>query len=97
MYRLTTPLHIFHVPFETNNIEKLRISYKQDGKTVLEKTENDVTFGDKTISVTLSQSDTALFKALLTKVQLRVKIGSKVMASNYITINVNEVFSTEVL
>lgn len=97
MYRLTTPLHIFHVPFETNNIEKLRISYKQDGKTVLEKTENDVTFGDKTISVTLSQSDTALFKALLAKVQLRVKIGSKVMASNYITINVNEVFSTEVL
>lgn len=104
MYRLTTPTHIFHVPFDTNNIDKLRITYSQNEKVIVEKTENDATFGDKTISVALSQSETALFKSIpytafsnFIKIQLRVKIGKKVMASNYITIPINEVLCTEVL
>ena len=97
MYRVTTPTHTFNLPFDTSLIDKLILTYKQNGKTVIEKTEADVTMDGTTVSVTFTQQETALFKADVAKVQMRVKTGEKVMASNILTVNVHEVLNKEEL
>ena len=97
MYRVTTPTHTFNLPFDTSLIDKLILTYKQNGKTVIEKTEADVTMDGTTVSVTFTQKETALFKADVAKVQMRVKTGEKVMASNILTVNVHEVLNKEEL
>lgn len=97
MYRVTTPTHIFILPFDTALIDKLVLTYKQSGKTVIEKTEADVTLEGNRVSVTFTQQETALFKADTAKVQMRVKTGEKVIASNILSVNVNEVLNKEVL
>jgi archaellum component FlaF (FlaF/FlaG flagellin family) len=97
MYRVTTPTHTFNLPFETSLIDKLILTYKQNGKTIIEKTEADVEMDGTKVSVTFTQQETALFKADIAKVQMRVKSGEKVMASNILTVNVNEVLNKEVL
>lgn len=97
MYRVTTPTHTFNFPFETSLIDKLILTYKQNGKTIIEKTEADVEMDGTKVSVTFTQQETALFKADIAKVQMRVKSGEKVMASNILTVNVNEVLNKEVL
>ena len=97
MYRVTTPTHTFHIPFDTELIDKLILTYSQNGKTILEKTEVDVILDDRTVSYTFTQQETKLFKADRAKVQMRVKIGDRVMASNILTINISEVLNKEIL
>lgn len=63
MFRATTPMHIWTVPFNTGDIEKIRITYKQDGKDVLKKTEADCDNTINEIRVLLTQEETLLFKA----------------------------------
>lgn len=98
MYRATTPTHTFNVPFETEFIDALIITYQQKGKTIVEKTKDDVTFDEKKIIVTLTQEETNMFdKGDTAKVQLRVKIADRVQASNIITLRVNNVLNDEVM
>ena len=97
MYRITTPTHTFNLPFDTENISKLIITYAQYGKTILEKTQDDVIMLGKKIILVLTQEETELFAANKAKVQIRLKIGERVMASNILTIDVREVLNKEVL
>lgn len=98
MYRVTTPTHKFIVPFNASTIDKLILTYSQAGNTVLEKRENEVTFSGKTVVVTLTQEETARFDIRYkVDVQLRVKIGEKVIASNILTISVDKVLNEEVM
>lgn len=97
MYRVTTPTHTFRLPFEAEMIDKLRLTYKQNGKTILEKTEEDVELVDNKIVITLSQKETKSFADKKALVQLRVKIGDKVMASNIIELLVTNVLNDEVI
>ncbi len=97
MYRVTTPTHTFYLPFDTNAISKLIITYKQNGKTILEKTEDEVQMNHNAISVTLSQEETFLFMVRPVSVQLRVKIGDRVLASNILKLSVDEVLNEEVM
>lgn len=97
MFRATTPTHTFNLPFEASTIDKMTITYSQFGKIILKKNLEDVQLIDSKIILTLTQEETKLFKADTARVQLRVKIGDKVMASNIISLNVEDVLDKEVL
>lgn len=100
MIRATTPIHIFELPFECSTyISKCRVTYSQCGKTVVEKTEADVTYEDKTMRVQLTQADTKAFTCdALVKVQVRcLSTGGQVVASDIYTLRVADVLNDEVL
>lgn len=84
MFRATTPTHIFALPFETNQLKEVRITYQQSGKTVLQKKENDCTLTGNEIKVELTQEETLLFTPdVRVHIQLRVLTTSgQVMASD---------------
>ena len=77
MIRGSTPTHVFRLPISTELIKALRITYVQKQKTVLEKTEQDVTMDGTTISLRLTQEETLAFNA-----ECRVKIQLKVLTVN---------------
>ena len=100
MYRVTTPTHNFNLPFDANTMQKFVLTYKQGNRTIVEKTENDsgVERSGKKLIVTLTQEETSMFcNAARTSVQLRAKIGDKVLASNIIEITVSDVLNNEVM
>lgn len=63
MIQGTTPTHKFSVDIDTGLIAKLRISYEQNGKIVLNKEKKDCTFYGNTITTKLSQEETMKFDA----------------------------------
>jgi hypothetical protein len=70
----TTPTHEFTIPFDVSLVDKLKITYSQNGKEVLVKYAEDCKFDGNTVSVTLSQEDTFLFKECENAlIQMRVK------------------------
>lgn len=69
----TTPEHEFTLPFDTSLIKELRISYGQKGREVIVKYDEDCTYNDNVITVSLTQEDTFMFNSkLLVDVQFRV-------------------------
>lgn len=99
MIRGTTPTHTFRLSIETSSIIEVRITYVQLGKTVIEKTEEDVKMGEKSISLTLTQEESLEFRAgSEVEVQLKVltNVGT-VLASPVISLNVGKILNTEVL
>lgn len=99
MRRGTTPTHTFALPFKVDSIEKLRIIYEQNDKTVLQKTEVDCRMEGNTISTKLSQEETLEFKEnAVIKVQLRIltQTGDS-LASIPFHISSEEILSEEVL
>ncbi len=83
MYRATTPTHIFTLPFAAEQLKAVRITYRQLGKTVLQKTEADCTLAGNTVRLELTQQESLLFQSTdWVYVQLRaVTDGGKVLAS----------------
>lgn len=78
MYRASTPYHEFELPFKYEYyVDKLLITYSQNGNIVLEKTETDVSFNENIVSFTLTQEETKLFKKGLVEVQVRVYTTGK--------------------
>lgn len=63
MIQGTTPTHKFNIDIETGLIDKLRISYEQNGKIVLSKEREDCTLTGNTITTKLSQEETIMFDA----------------------------------
>lgn len=99
MIRGTTPVHVFQFPEEVTAWKKIRVTYKQFGEIVLEKTEADVKTEGKTVSLTLTQEETLKFHAS-SRVQLQVKVLTNtgaVLASPIREIKVEEILNTEVL
>lgn len=100
MIRATTPTHKFILPFDcAEYIKELLITYAQLGGNVLEKTQDDVTYDGDTISFTLSQEETNLFKANY-DVEIQIRVLTKnndAMASQIYTIPVMKVLNDEVL
>ena len=102
MFRATTPQHIFALPFTTNQIKEIRITYQQNGETVLQKTEADCTLTANEIKVTLTQQETLLFNVGSSddrvSIQLRVLTTTgQVMASEIEKVFVRECLDEEVL
>ncbi len=69
----TTPLHTFVLPFNTDIIQAVRVSYEQKGKIVLEKSTADIVRSENNLALTLTQEETLLFDAnVLVRIQLHI-------------------------
>lgn len=100
MYRFTTPTHRFQLDgINAADVQKIRITYVQGCKTVLEKTEADCTKDGNTVSVKLTQEDTALFRHCdEAQVQMRVRLNDgSVLSTKKFNVSIQDVLSTEVL
>lgn len=100
MRRLTTPTHIFNIPFETDLIEKMRIVYAQNEEIILTKELSDCVLSDKSVSVTLTQEETYLFDNKKHAVEIQLHIlttGGDSVVSNIIRVLVEKCLDTEVL
>ena len=61
--RGTTPNHIFHIPFSISSVTDAYITYKQDGRVVIDKALKDlsVDLDNNTLSLQLTQDNTMGF------------------------------------
>lgn len=74
MYKGTTPIHVFVLPFDTNTIENAVVTYSQKGRIIFEKRKDDCIFENNTITVNLSQEETLKFeRSYPAKIQVRVR------------------------
>lgn len=99
MIRGTTPTHIFTLPFDTDTVADLRVSYAQNCGEILVKNLDDVTLSGNTISVTLTQEDTLKFdhnKRAMAQIKVKTHAGD-VMSSDVITVVVERSLNDEVL
>ena len=112
MIRATTPEHTFYFESDPSAYSRILITYQQKGKTVLEKTQDDLTI-EKTVApcdetktvyaarVRLTQEETKLFNAETgnqVAVQVRVLTASnEALASEKKYFRVQDVLNDEVL
>lgn len=98
MWRGTTPMHIFTLPVgvKLTDFSAVFITYSQNGETILEKTEADLTPTETGFTVTLTQADTLLFTQGPVKIQLRAKkptgeaVASDIISSTAIQRSTNK-------
>ena len=62
MIRGTTPTLTFNTDVDLTGADRLYITFQQNGKTVLEKSLEDMTVTPTTITLTLTQADTLAFE-----------------------------------
>ena len=91
MRRGTTPTQVFHIAIDLTRADCIYITYKQDGKIILEKDQTDITVGDRQLTVTLSQKDTLSFYPGMVTMQIRARVGDVSYASNYMTTKINDI------
>ncbi len=95
----TTPTHTFGLPFETNVISKIKVTYAQNGRVILEKGNEECEFNENTVTLKLSQEDTFLFECGK-NVEIQVRIltaGGDALASNIRIISADKCLDSEVL
>lgn len=95
----TTPTHIFGLPFKTDIITKIKVTYAQGGSVVLEKGNKECVLEGDTVTVKLTQEDTFLFNCNKNiEVQMRIlTMGGDVLASNIRIIGADKCLDSEVL
>lgn len=101
LQRGTTPVHSFTLPDELKDVDfaALYITYKQDGKTVLEKERDAISIKDGVASVRLTQEETLLFSGRWKchiQVRLRTDAGDA-LVSNVVNIPVYDVLKEGVI
>ena len=97
--RGTTPTHLFKLPFDTGTVKDLRITYAQNGESVVQKTANDCTMNGNDISVTLTQSDTLRFSGDA-RIEMQIKVlqtDGKVYSTKVKYLSVDRTLNEEVL
>ena len=89
----------FTVPFTKDEVEVLYITYQHRGKTVIEKTLDDASFGDGTLNIKFTQEETFLFESFVrVLIQIRVKYKDGTVAkSNIIETTVDEILKDGVI
>ena len=99
MYRLTTPLHTFTLPFDTEIIKELVISYGQNHAEVLSKRLADCMLEGATVCVRLTQEETKLFTANVpVDIQIRILTNNgEALASAKYKVRCEDVLNDEVL
>lgn len=100
MRRYTTPTHIFTMPFETTEIEKARVIYAQGEKPVFVKELEECQCNGRTLSVTLTQEETALLDCKKGFVDIQAHIlttDGQSLVSEPVRVPVKKCFDTEVL
>lgn len=95
MRRGTTPTHTFTTEVDLSEATDIYITYQQDGKNVVEKTIDDITFIEGGFQITLTQKDTLAFTSDTSKkidVQVRAVLGDgTAIASNIIRIDAHAI------
>lgn len=93
MRRGTTPTHTFTTDVELSEAVAVYVTYQQRGKTLVEKTLSDITFGVKSLSVELSQRDTLKFaEGERVRIQIRAKFqDDTAIASQVINTTTEEI------
>lgn len=99
MIRGTTPKLIFTIPFETDSIQKLWITFSQNKKEVFTICEDECEMSEYEVVVTLSQDQTLLLtSSSLVEIQLRVlTINDTALASNILKENVDRILKGGVI
>lgn len=95
----TTPTHTLTLPFDTETIAKVRVTYAQRDVIVLEKTEDDCRLEGNAIIVELSQEETLKFD-VHEYVKLQAKVltkEGKTLVSNKVRLSVGDALNKEVL
>lgn len=98
MIRGTTPTHIFRLPFSVET-PKFTITYAQNDREIVKKTEEDCDVNGNVIELTLSQEDTLLFDEKMA-VQVQIKtldFGGNVKASNVMITTAGKILDEEVI
>jgi hypothetical protein len=92
MVRGTTPIHTFSTNTDLSRC-RVYVTYKQDSRTIVEKTNEDMNISRDGILVTLTQAETLRFKANRpVEIQARyVDEYGTACASNIVTTTVEEV------
>jgi hypothetical protein len=95
----STPKHEFTLPFDISLVKQFKVTYKQNGKVVLEKHLSDFGASDNTLSVTLTQEETFLFiEGVNVEIQARVlTVGGDALASDIRMITAEKCLDKEVL
>lgn len=99
MIKGTTPLHTFSLPFGTEMIKTVQITYAQKGEVILTKSNDDCSFEGKAVSVKLTQEDTFKFaEGVCVEVQIRVLTEQNdVLASRVMRVHCDECLAKDVL
>jgi hypothetical protein len=94
----TTPKQSYELPFSTSLLDKVSITYRQKGVTILKKEMKDCQLSENKIIVSLSQEETMMFSPLyIVNVQLKIKaLGGEVQGSEEYRLSVKEIFDKEV-
>ena len=95
--RGTTPTQIFELPFSTEELEDVTITYALNNEIIVRRRSRDCVFENNYIIIELSQMDTMLFPAgKIIEVQLKVLTKSdKVFASSKYRLQIDEIFDRE--
>lgn len=91
MTRGTTPTLRFNLPFDTEGITDGYITIAQRGAQNLDIPIERCMREGKTLTVTLTQSETLSLRTSRAEIQLRVKIGERIMASKIISADVGRI------
>lgn len=93
----TTPTQIFELPFEASLLEKVSITYAQNGEILFRKYFRDCYIEKNYLIVELSEQETLLFSSKSkAEVQLKVLTKSgKVFASPQYSLGIEEVLDRE--
>lgn len=99
MIRGTTPTHTFQIPFNTNLLKEIRISYAQRDAVVVEKSTEDCKLDGMNITVKLTQEETLRFSEnVMAALQLRVLLNDgNVLATPVLRLDVGELLQDEVI
>lgn len=89
--RGSTPTNVFNVNIDLRDAT-IYITYKQNGKIIVEKTGNDIDVEERKLTTQLSQEETLRFKAGPVRIQIRyVKSDGSADASNIIETRAEEI------
>lgn len=81
----TTPTHTFTLPYDTNLIKDLVITYSQYDTMVFQKSLSDCTLSGNKIAVNLSKEETTKLKDDIYNIQIEVTTQEdKVIKSKYV-------------
>lgn len=99
MTRGSTPTHVFTLPFGTDIIKTIEITYAQKDVVKVRKTNEDCTFEGNTVSTKLTQEETFKFSVdAVIEMQIRVlTIDGDAIPSNIMYDTCNDSLSDEVL
>lgn len=99
MTQYTTPTFAFTLPFDTSSVSKARISFGQDKRELVKKTEAAITMQEKVISCELTQKESGMFddrKPM--QIQLKVKtLNGNVLSTDIYEVDVGASLNKEIL